>query len=88
MISFDSRATADFWKLYDRLPPAIQRAADKQFARFRQDPFHHSLRLKPVGELWSVRISESYRALAHRDGNTFHWFWIGSHGEYGRLISG
>jgi hypothetical protein len=63
----------------------VQVAWDKQFSLFGKDPTHPSLHLKPVGELWSVRI-KAYRALAVQEGDIFHWFWIGSHGEYERLI--
>jgi hypothetical protein len=86
-LNFTSRASPEFWTLYDRLPQEIQEQARKQYALFRQDPFHPSLRLKPVGLFWSVRISRSYRAVAARRGDQFFWFWIGSHAEYDRLIS-
>jgi len=44
--------------------------------------------LKPVGEVWSARVNQAYRALAYREGKTFYWFWIGSHREYERLLDG
>ena len=62
--------------------------ADKQFALFRKNPSHPSLNLKPVGDFWSVRVTQSYRALAFREGPSFYWFWIGGHDEYERLIKG
>jgi hypothetical protein len=86
MITFESRASAEFWRCYHALPASIQQTADKQFALFQNDPAHRSLHLKPVGAFWSVRITEAYRALALRQGNIFYWFWIGAHDDYERLI--
>lgn len=87
MTPLRSYASSEFWSQYRRLPVNVQRLADKQFSRFLQDPSHSSLHLKPVGDFWSARVTEAYRALAVRDGNDFYWFWIGSHDEYERLIS-
>jgi hypothetical protein len=39
-----------------------------------------------VGELWSTRIDDNYRALALESPDGFHWIWIGTHAEYDRLI--
>jgi len=83
---FKSFASRDFWDLYGQLPEPIQKAADKQFTLFEHDASHPSLRLKPVGDFWSVRVTDAYRALAVREGNEFFWFWIGNHDDYLRLI--
>jgi hypothetical protein len=88
MMRFESRASLEFWRLYAKLPAEIRQAADKQFEIFEQNPAHPSLHLKQVGELWSVRITDAYRALALRETNIFHWFWIGAHDQYERLIQG
>jgi hypothetical protein len=85
-VTFQSKALPEFWVLYDALPENIQRRADKQFGLFSANPKHPSIQLKPVGGLWSVRITDAYRALALREGNVFTWFWIGSHDQYERLI--
>jgi hypothetical protein len=87
-VTFRSRTLPDFWLHYDRLPQDIRRRASKQFAIFAENPRHPSLQLKPVGEFWSVRVTEAYRALAVREENTFTWFWIGTHDEYERMIEG
>jgi hypothetical protein len=87
MMTFRSRASEEFWDLYRCIPRNAQRAADKQFELFREDPTHPSLHLKPVGGLWRVRVNEAYRALAVRDGDVFYWFWVGSHDQYERLIN-
>jgi hypothetical protein len=87
-LKFTSHASPVFWSLYDRLPPEIQKQAAKQYELFAADPYHPSLRLKPIGPFWSVRVSRSYRALATRRGDHFFWFWIGSHADYDNLIAG
>jgi hypothetical protein len=86
-LNFISHASPEFWALYDSLPQAIREQARKQYELFALNPFHPSLRLKPVGAFWSVRVSRSYRALAARRGDYFFWFWIGSHTDYERLVS-
>ena len=83
---FHSHVLAEFWDCYDALPEAIQEQADKQYALFAANPNHRSLRLKPRGPYWCVRISDGYRALARRKENDFFWFWIGPHDEYERIL--
>jgi hypothetical protein len=85
-LNFTSHASQQFWALYNSLPEQVQEQARKQYELFAEDPFHPSLRLKPVGSFWSVRISRSYRALGARRGDQFFWFWIGSHADYEKLI--
>jgi hypothetical protein len=85
-VTFRSHALTTFWACYDSLPTTIQDQADKQYGLFRDNPNHPSLRLKPVGSYWAVRISRGYRALARRKDNDFFWFWIGPHDEYERLM--
>jgi len=51
---------------------------------------HPGLRFKKVIDdppTYSVRITQSYRALGVKDNNTIIWFWIGNHDEYEQLIS-
>jgi hypothetical protein len=55
-MAFQSFASERFWRLYSELPVEVQRLASKQYELFREDPFHPSLHLKQVGEVWSVRI--------------------------------
>ncbi|WP_318528194.1 hypothetical protein [Mesorhizobium sp. J8] len=52
----------------------------------KANPRHPSLHFKKVGELWSARIDDNYRALALESADGFDWIWIGSHAEYDRLI--
>ena len=84
---FQSKTLPEFWDHYNNLPKGIQRLADKQFRLFAANAKHPSIQLKPVGEFWSARVTNFYRALAIREENVFTWFWIGSHDEYMRLIS-
>lgn len=73
--------------MYQGLLPDIQAQARKQFRLLRQDPLHPSLRFKPVGELWSVRVNDDYRALAIKRPDAYLWFWIGPHDEYDQLLA-
>jgi hypothetical protein len=84
-----SRASRRFWRLYHELPQRIREAADKQYALWRENPRHGSLHFKSIKEnLWSARVTDDYRALATRDGDTWLWFWIGVHDDYLRLLRG
>ena len=80
------RTTREFRKLYEELPQEIKELANKNFELLKKDPLHPSLHFKKVGKLWSVRIGDSYRALALKDGDEFIWFWIGTHEEYNLIM--
>ena len=75
-------ATAEFWTAYDRLPEAVRKLADRNFALLKQDPSHPSLHFKKVGGYRSVRVGIHYRALAVETDGDLLWFWIGSHADY------
>lgn len=79
-----------FWALYNQLPKEIRKIADKNYALLKSDPAHPSLHFKKIGNkgLWSVRVGISYRALGRETPEGIVWFWIGSHAEYDKLISG
>jgi hypothetical protein len=79
-------ASPRFWAAYDALPASIQKLADANFELLKRDPRHPSLQFKKVGRFWSVRVGLRYRALAVETGDAYLWFWIGSHGDYDRLI--
>lgn len=82
-------ATTGFWDCYDRLPAPVREVADRNFERLKADPKHPSLHYKKVGHnVWSARVGLHHRALAVEDGDDRVWFWIGSHAEYDRLLSG
>ena len=80
------RTTPRFWTQFDRLPPATQRLARKNFRLLKRNPAHPSLQFKKVGRFWSARVGLTHRALAVEDGADFIWVWIGNHDEYERLI--
>lgn len=81
-----SSTTAKFREAYARLPSKVQRSARKQFHLWQQNPHHHSVQFKAIGELWSARVTQNYRALAICEGDTYFWFWIGTHAEYDRIL--
>jgi hypothetical protein len=85
-VSFRSFALPEFWKCYDALPENTQALADAKYALFEEQPFHPSLGLKRKGEVWTVDVGRSCRAIAYRTGDEFHWFWIGSHEAYNKLL--
>lgn len=65
----------------------MQRQADAQYERLKQDPRHPSLNFKKIGDrFWSVRVGLHYRALAVQRDSDCVWFWIGTHAEYDKLI--
>ena len=76
----------DFWESCAKLPRNVQRRVPQKFQLLQQNPRHPSLRLKKVGELWVIRVSKGYRALAREEQGNFIWFWIGTHDEYERRI--
>ena len=76
----------DFWDAYAELPLNVQRRVPQKFQLLRQNPRHPSLRFKKVGDLWTIRVSRGYRALARKVEGIFIWFWIGTHDEYVRRI--
>jgi len=79
-------ASPAFWKAYDALPAKVRGTADKSFALLNRNAQHPSLRLKKVGEYWSVRVGKHHRALATEVRDGLLWFWIGTHEDYDRLI--
>ena len=77
----------DFWYCYRQLPEEIQRRADKAYELLRQNPRHPSLHFKKVGDLWSVRVTLDYRALAIESDDGYVWFWIGTHEDDDKILS-
>jgi len=69
------------------LPEETQKLAHKAYILWRENPRHPSLQFKKVGKLWSIRIKDGYRALAHISGPKVYWIWIGHHAEYEQIIS-
>src|SRR2546427_560792 len=77
-----SLTTRSFRSRFLALPPEIQRLARKNFKLWLRDPRHPSLHFKKVGDFWSARVGNNYRALAVVESDRAKWFWIGPHDEY------
>jgi hypothetical protein len=85
-----SRTTKQFRAAFEVLPEQIKRQARSAYRLFQQDPRHPSLSFKPIEgfeNLYSVRINLQYRALGTMRDDGIVWFWIGSHGDYDKLLS-
>ena len=80
-------AGPSFWAAYESLPTTVQRIADRNYKILKKNPKHPSLHLKKVRRYWTVRVGIHYPALAIEVENGLHWFWIGNHSEYNKLIS-
>lgn len=85
-----SKTTASFRKAFTALPKQIQNQARESYRQFKQDHWHSSLRFKQVHlsiPIYSARVSKGYRVVGQKTGNEVVWFWIGSHGDYEKLLS-
>lgn len=83
----NSATLPSFWDEYRSLEPEIRERARKAYRLWAENPFHPSLYFKCVNvreNVWSVRITQSYRALGIWEDDAVTWFWIGSHDEYER----
>lgn len=65
----------------------MQKLADKQFVLFEENPRHPSLGFAKKGEVYTVEVGRSWRAIARRKNDAWYWFWIGSHEDYNNLLS-
>ena len=86
---FISRASAEFFDEYRRLPRHIREKTKRAHRLFLSNPSHTSLDFKPIRAMngvYSARIDDQYRVLGRRDGNVIYWYWIGHHSEYDRMI--
>ena len=85
-----SFTTVQFRKLFANLPDLVREQTRKAYRQFKIDPGHPSLRFKkvhPTLPIYSARISKNYRAIGQIEGDAIVWFWVGSHGEYDKLLS-
>jgi hypothetical protein len=85
-----SIALPSFWRAYERLDAEVQAQARFAYAKFNADPNHPSLRFKKLNgssNRWSVRVSDQYRSVGLREGDTMRWFWIGTHNEFDKLFT-
>lgn len=84
-----SRLHPSFRREFAKLPRAVQERARAAYRRFQADPAHPSLQFKRLHAtlpLWSVRVTDSYRAVGVRDHESIVWFFIGTHAEYDRML--
>jgi len=82
-----SSTTPDFWAAYGALPSEVKARTRVAYRLWRQNPRHPSLQFKKAGNVWSIRVGGGHRALALFQDDVFHWFWIGTHDEYERLLA-
>ena len=89
-----SRLHPSFRRAFERLPSEVQRRARAAYRRFAADPAHPGLQFKRLHaslDLWSVRVTESYRAVGVRttveSEDRIVWFFIGTHAEYDKLLA-
>jgi hypothetical protein len=83
-------ASKRFWQRFEALPADVQALAKKSYKLLRQNPSHPSLQFKLLGggKMFSVRVGLYHRALGLPRATGVHWFWIGTHGEYDKLVGG
>jgi hypothetical protein len=81
-------ASQRFWRCFEALPSEVQSLARRNYTLLRHDPSHPSLQFKTVagGRFRSVRVGLHYRALGLAVPDGVHWFWIGTHVEYDKLV--
>ena len=79
-------ASSRFWALYHALSAEVRQIADKNFTLLKSDPRHPSLHFKRIGELWSIRVGDHYRALGTDVDDGICWIWIGTHAKYDRIV--
>ena len=79
-----------FSGFYQKLPPYVQKQADRAFEYFLLDTRYPSLEFKCVNQTeqeYAIRINKKgYRALGYLQDETIIWEWIGPHDEYMRRI--
>jgi hypothetical protein len=83
-----SRTTVSFRRAYSQLPQNIQRRAQEAYRLFEENR-----RTQDFGSRRSTKRDPyipldtlTYRALGIREGDQIIWFWIGTHGDYERLL--
>ncbi len=86
-----SRTTKQFRIAFEKLPAQVKQQARTTYRQFKDNPAHPSLRFKKVHQtlpIYLARISKNYRAVGQLNGDTIIWFWLGSHTDYEKLLSG
>lgn len=81
-----SSTKKSFRKRFKALLTEIRQLARKNFQLWLRNPRYPSIHFKKVGNFWSARVGDNYRALAIVNGQQVEWFWIGPHDEYEFII--
>ena len=84
-----SQVTEDFMACFARLPETIRDRGRKSYRLWRSKPVHPGLHFKRIHKkeaMYSVRISNDYRAIGLLADDTMAWIWIGTHAEYDEVI--
>ncbi len=84
-----SHALPQFWQLYRELPKDVRLRVAKAYRIWSENPHASGLRFKRVSSrrpVYSVRVTDAYRVLGLLEADTIHWFWVGPHDEYERLL--
>jgi Txe/YoeB family toxin of Txe-Axe toxin-antitoxin module len=84
-----SAVLPSFWEEYQNLSDNLKQSARKAYRIWSNNPFYPSLYFKCINSeqgIWSVRITQAYRAVGVLDGDTVTWFWIGNHDQYERFF--
>ena len=84
-----SSITEEFRDAFARLPKNVQRQARKAYRIFQDtqnNPALHFKKIHTLREIYSIRITQNYRALGTIKDDEIIWFWIGSHAEYDKLL--
>lgn len=80
----NSLVTPSFREAFRRLTPDMRERTRRAYQEWRTNP--SARRFKRVGDDVSVRIDRNYRAMGYVEGDTVHWYWVGKHDEYDRLL--
>ncbi len=84
-----SKASRQFRKLYLKLSPEVRREADRAYKMFRVNPAHPGLQFKQIeghSNIYSARVGLRHRALGAFHAGVIVWIWIGTHGDYDKLV--
>ncbi len=84
-----SATLPSFWNSYQTLNEKTKRSARKVYRLWKENLFYPSLHFKCINneeDVWSVRITRSYRAIGILEGDTVTWFWIGNHDDYEKFF--
>jgi hypothetical protein len=85
----ESDTTKSFWRIYRALPELVCQQAQAAYTLFRANPRHPSLQFKcvnPKRSMYSARVGLHYRVIGYVEDDRVTWWWIGTHGEYDKLL--